>query len=185
MLPLSLKRSGRLALRSIALAAFVGVVLSGCYQFTGGGLPPHVRTIAILPFENETAQAMLTPQLQQQLQQELQRKLGVRLASEATADAIVRGRITDYIEAEPGVRPGAPGAPGGAGRDRPEVFERRVEIAVAIEIYDVREDRILWQSSSLRGAGRINPERQQITQGVELALRDIASKVVDGAQSQW
>jgi hypothetical protein len=177
------KRSGRRRLAEAALVLLLGLGLGGCwmYSFTGGGLPRHIRTVAVLPFDNETAQGLLAPQLQQLLQREVQSRLGVRMAAEAAADAVVRGRIVDFAEAAPGVRPGGGGVDGVG---RPDVTQREVQIAVAIEIYDVREDRILWQSSGLRGVGQYRPE-QQITEGIERALRDVVSKVIDGAQSQW
>lgn len=183
MLPPLAMRSGRLRIRDVLVCAALLASLGGCwmYSFTGGGLPRHVRTVAVLPFDNETAQGLLAPQLQQLLQREVQSRLGVRLANEANADAIVRGRIVDFAEAAPGVRPGGTGADGVG---RPDVTQREVQIAVAIEIYDVREDRILWQSSALRGVGQYRPE-QQVTEGIDLALRDVVSKVIDGAQSQW
>jgi hypothetical protein len=176
-------RSGIRSLRFVALAFMLASTLSGCfvYSFTGGGLPRHIRTIAVLPFDNETTQGLLTPQLQQLLQREMQSRLGLRLANEATADAIVRGRITDFAESAPGIRPGGTGgnAPG-----RPEVVQREVQISVNIEIYDVREDRVLWQGTSVRGVGQYRAE-QPVDEGIERALREVIQRVIDGAQSQW
>ena len=35
---------------------FLTLGVAGCmYGFAGGGLPPNIRTMAILPFENQTA----------------------------------------------------------------------------------------------------------------------------------
>ena len=51
---------------SSALAC--ALLLSGClYGFAGGGLPSHIRTIAVLPFENETPAATLQSELNERL----------------------------------------------------------------------------------------------------------------------
>src|SRR6185503_8121311 len=87
----SMQRSG--FFRSIA----VGVWLTACgvhYGFSEGAFPPHVHTMAILPFENQTAAAELQSELFETMHHELQKRLGVRDAAQDRADAIVRGVIT-------------------------------------------------------------------------------------------
>jgi hypothetical protein len=50
-------RVGRRLLVPLLLAGS----LTGClYGFAGGGLPPSIKTVAILPFENQTAEPTLT-----------------------------------------------------------------------------------------------------------------------------
>ena len=48
-------------MRRFGVYSVVLVALNACipYSFTGGGLPSHIRTVAIVPFENQTA----TPEL--------------------------------------------------------------------------------------------------------------------------
>ena len=72
----------------LSLALTVAAV-GGCirYGFAGGGLPSHIRTMAVLPFENETASPELQRELFELLRQELRGRLGVREGAEATADA--------------------------------------------------------------------------------------------------
>jgi hypothetical protein len=73
--------------------------LSGCitrYGFKGGGLPPHIRTLAIVPFENETPSPDLQRELFEAMRRDLDSRLGVRDAPEERADAIVRGIIRTY-----------------------------------------------------------------------------------------
>lgn len=162
----------------LALAASVALVASGCfYGFTGGGLPPHIDTIAVLPFENRTTQPILSTEIQIALQNSLPRNLGVRLASENLADAVVRGKITSYEETAPGVRPDAGG--------RPEVVQRQVRLTVEAEIYDLREDKPLWQAGTLSVFGNYQPTTEQPSTAQTRAIKDLVQKVIDGAQSQW
>jgi len=156
------------------------LLLSGClYGFTGGGLPRHIRTVAVIPFENTTPEAGLSTEIQTQLQQQLPRNLGVRLADERVADAVVRGRITGFDEPPPVVRP-----PGADGRASP--VEGQVRITIDAEIYDLRENRPLWQNRSLSviGTFRFEGGEQRLT-GQTRAVQEIARRIIEGAQSQW
>ena len=78
------------------------ILLAGClYKFSGGGLPSHIRTVAVLPFENQTAAAELTRELSDALRKAMQSRLGLRDASESRANAVVRGTITKYEHGRP------------------------------------------------------------------------------------
>ena len=89
-LDLSMRRFGAYSLLLIALTACIP------YGFTGGGLPSHIRTVAIVPFENQTATAELPRELTDALRTRLHDRLGLRDASEAKANAVVRGSIQRY-----------------------------------------------------------------------------------------
>jgi hypothetical protein len=75
------------------------LVLAACgvrYSFTGGGLPAEIRTLAVVPFDNETSSPEIQQELYEQMRSELRRRLGLRDAPETRADAIVRGTIRGY-----------------------------------------------------------------------------------------
>src|SRR5687767_6606727 len=91
----SMRRSG---VRS-ALIALVAVAAAACwlpYGFAGGGLPANIRTVAVLPFDNETSTPDLQRDVTETLRRELARKLGLREAAENRASAVVRGTILRY-----------------------------------------------------------------------------------------
>ena len=47
-------------------SALLCLLLGGClYGFAGGGLPPNIKTVAILPFENLTPEPTLTRDIQE------------------------------------------------------------------------------------------------------------------------
>lgn len=155
------------------------VLLSGClYSLTGGGLPRHIRTIAVVQFDNTTAQPLVESELENELQQELPRNLGVSLAAESTADAVVRGRITGYEETAASVRPAAQG-------DRIPVVQRQVRITYEAEIYDMREDRPLWRAQSQSVIANFQPDNESVEIGRTRAIQELVRRVIEGAQSQW
>jgi hypothetical protein len=168
--------------RSASLLALAGLLLAtaGClYSFTGGGLPRHIRTVAVLPFENGTAQPLLEAEIERSMQLELPRNLGVRLAAEQVADAVVRGRITGFDEAATSVRPTGPQD------QQTPVVQREVRITYEAEIYDMREDRPLWRAQSQSVVGNYQPERESIVDARARAIRELVRRVIEGAQSQW
>ncbi len=104
-------------------------------------------------------------------------RLGLRPAGEAAADAVLRGRILSYVN-EPSVFRGQD-------RGQPVVEDqRRVTIAISVELYDAVQDQILWQAGSVSAIGEyLLAEGEE--KGRALAIRNLVQKVIDGAQSQW
>src|SRR3954467_10658750 len=119
-------RSGRSFVSALAL-----VVMTAChfpYGFKGGGLPPEIDTMAVLPFDNKTASSTLQQELLEQMRGELRRRLGVREAPEDRAKAIVRGAIIEYQQDIPvGFNSTTTSA------------RRRLQITIDVEIFDVRK----------------------------------------------
>lgn len=163
----------RFGVRSLGLA----LLLASCfpYGFAGGGLPAHVKTVAVLPFDNETATPELQRELFETMRRELQRRLGLRDAAEATADAIVRGTILRY---DTDVPVGYSADPRQATTAR-----RRLQIAVDVEIVDQTNGKTLWQRKGLTADGEY-AERAE-SSGRRLALDKLVNDVIEGAQSQW
>ena len=160
------------------LASLSALALGGClYGFAGGGLPPSVKTVAVLPFENQTAEPTLTQEVSVRVREAVEGRLGLRQASESQADAVVRGTITRY---EPDVPVAYTGEDDG---NTVTVTRRLVQITVSVEILDQRAGKPLWQRSSLMLEGDYEPGQE--LQGRERALEKLVTNIVEGAQSQW
>lgn len=166
---------GRSALASVVLALLV----TGCnYGFRGGGgFPPHIRTIYIAPFENRTDKPELDPEIFRALNDRLPSALGVRQAGERAASAIVRGEITRYEDLVQNYRPGSQGSV--------EVELNQVQVVVSIQIIDVANNAILWESSGVSGRGEYRPGTQSDEVARRNAIESLIQQIIDGAQSQW
>jgi hypothetical protein len=172
-------RSPSRPLARVTAALLLASSASGCnYSFRAGSFPPpHIETIAIEPFDNDTARFELTGELYDQLLRRLPGALGIRTAGADIADAIVRGRINRYDVSAPNYRAGQPG-------EAARVTQRQVNISVSVEIVDLVENVILWESSSVTALGEYPegaPEEEGRTRAIELLVQEI----VDGAQSNW
>jgi lipopolysaccharide assembly LptE-like protein len=165
--------------RISGLIASLSVTLGGClYGFAGGGLPPSIKTVAILPFDNQTAEPTLTSEVNTRVRDAVQGRLGLRQASESQADALVRGTITRY-------EPDLPVAYTGQEGETPTVTRRLVQITVSVEILDQHAGKPLWQRSGLLLEGDYTPGAGQEAEGRRKALDKLVTNIVEGAQSQW
>lgn len=174
----SRKTSG--ARRALLGSLLLAVTLSGCfYQLTGGGLPPNIRTVYVDLWENTTPDEALRGEVQRALQQRLPRELGVRLAPQASADAIIRGKLSGYDETTLNIA--AQEQRGG----RVQPVQRRLQITFDAEVFDVRGEKVIWKGNNISAFGDYNPSSQTINVAREKAVVDIIQKLVQGAQSQW
>lgn len=145
------------------------------YGFAGGGLPAHVRTIAVLPFENQTAAPELQREVFDVLRAQLYRRLGLRDATEAKANALVRGTIQRY---ETDVPIGY-----SADNSATTSARRMLQISVDVELVDQVSGKTLWQRKGLVAQGQY--EERGEAQGRQKAIERIVNDIVEGAQSQW
>ena len=160
----------------VVAASLAPLALGAClYGFAGGGFAPHLKTVAILPFDNLTPEPALTREVSDAVREALESRLGLRVAGEATADAVVRGRVVRYDPEVPvAFTPG---------QGQATVTKRQVQLTVDVEIVDQKEGRTVWQRQGLSVVGEYAPPRE--AEGRKLALQKLVNDIVDGAQSQW
>jgi hypothetical protein len=103
--------------------------------------------------------------------------LGIRTAGADIADAIVRGSINRYDVVAPNYRAAQQG-------QAAQVLQRQVNISVSVEIVDLVENVILWESSNVTALGEF-PEGAPEDGGRARAIELLVQEIVDGAQSNW
>jgi hypothetical protein len=153
------------------------LLAAGCmpYGFAGGGLPSHVRTFAVATFDNQTATPQLPKELTDALRSRVRERLGLRDATEAKANALVRGTIQHYeIDIPVGYS---------ANNKQTTTATRSLELRVDIEMIDQVTGKTLWQKK-----GALASEQYQ--EGGEPAARkkaidQLVNSLIEGAQSQW
>ncbi|MGH7477359.1 MAG: LPS assembly lipoprotein LptE [Longimicrobiales bacterium] len=158
------------------------VLLGGCiYGLSGGGFPPHIRTLYIESFENDTPQFALETELFEVLRTELPRRLGIQVAGRQTADAMLTGRIVRYEDRAQNYRTDQSGQT----QSELQVLQHQVQVVVAVQIVDVRNNVVLWESSGVTGRGDYQPANEIDDVGRAKALQNVVELITDGAQSQW
>jgi hypothetical protein len=165
-------------LRSGVRSLFI-LAIAGCglwpYGFAGGGLPSHIKTVAVLAFDNETPVSDLPRDLTETLRRELQSRLGLREAPENRANALVTGTILRY-EAD---------IPVGFSADpaRATTARRKLQITLDISIIDQASGKALLERRGLIGEGEY-PESAEVA-GRRQAIEKLIDEIVRGVQSQW
>jgi hypothetical protein len=172
----SIRRSG--VYRPLLALTVMLLVAAGCiprYGFAGGGLPSHIRTLAIVPFENETPSPELPRELYEAIRRDIQPRLGVRDAPQEKADGLIRGIIRTYdVDVPIGIA---------ANQTQPTASRRRLQITLDIQIVDQTTGKTLFERKALRAEGDY-PEGDEPS-GRREAIKRIVNDIVEGAQSQW
>jgi hypothetical protein len=142
---------------------------------SGGGLPSHIKTVAIIPFENLTATPEIQRELTETLRSELQSRLGLRDAPESRANSIVRGTIQRYETDIP---------IGFNANNRQTTSARRLlRLTIDLEIVDQVSGKTLLQRKGMSAEGQYD-ERGE-ADGRKQAVKRIIDDIIQGAQSQW
>jgi Lipopolysaccharide-assembly len=161
-----------------ALSLLALLALGACitrYGFTGGGLPAHIRTLAILPFENETPSPDLQREIFEAMRRDLDSRLGVRDAPEERADAVVRGVIRTYdVDVPVGFN---------TNETQAVASRRKLQLTVDVQIVDQTTGKTIFERKGLRAEGEY-AERDEAAGRLE-AIKRIVNDMIEGAQSQW
>lgn len=157
--------------------SLLALLLTGCLytMSSGGGFPSHVKSVAVIPFENETPSSELTQELHQELRKGMTSRLGLRDAPESRASAIVRGKIVRYeIDVPVGFS---------ADPSRATSARRKLQLVVDVEIIDQTTGKALFERTGVSAEGEY-AEREEAA-GRKQAIQRLVSDIIEGAQSQW
>jgi hypothetical protein len=142
-------------------------------------LPPNIRTVAVLPFDNLTPEPILTQEITQAVREAVEKRLGLRQAGEDQADALVTGIVRRYDPDLPLTFTGTTQTTG----NQVEVTRRMVQISIDVKIMDQKANKVLWERQGLTVQGEYDPNQE--AQGRRKALDKLITDIVEGAQSQW
>ena len=157
-----------------AIAAAGLLVCTGCgYTASPALLPQHLKTVAIPVFENGTPEAQLEQQLTDAVVQVFVKDNHLKIVDEKSANAVVRGKVTQYKNAVFGFS------------STSQATEYRVTIGVQITFKDLVKNRELWSDEIVKSA--IYSVQQSPGQQVKTELdgrKDAISKVADEVLSR-
>lgn len=171
--PSQSSRFTRNAFASVAIV--LSATASGCYTFGGGGFPPGLKTVAILPFDNQTS----TPEVQRELGDHMRKmfhdRLGLRDAPEERADVVVTGVIGRYDADVP--------ASVSANPSQVNVSRRRLQLILDVEILNTKTGKPLFAQKGLQSEGVYAEGRE--ADGRKLAIESAVEDMIRKSQSQW
>lgn len=164
------------------MAALVGVCVCGCGYMLGSAYSPHIRTVEVPIFQNETFRRGIEYQLTEAVQKEIQSRTPYRLAKGLEADTRLSGRIVDIRK----------DVLGETNFDDPR--ELQLSLAIRVTWEDLRNGQILAQDEipvspealPLIGQAEFAPE---VGQSLATATRDVvqrlAAQIVNMMEVPW
>jgi hypothetical protein len=167
---------------AIVSAALISTLIAGCggcpYSFTGASVPPHLRTVAIPMFDDQSGFG--DPLLREVLTGEVTRRFesdgNLRLAERGNSDSILEGVITQVRDEVAEVE---------GGQDR--ASRNRVTISVKISWQDLINREVIfeqtvsnWGEYELGGFG---PADRQV--GIEEAVRKLSEDILIATVARW
>lgn len=164
-----------MSLRSIERGLAGGLVvlsLAACGYSFRSPVPPHLETVYVPTFENETREFQLTQQMTEKVIDEFLNESRLSLAGgEEDADLVVFGTITNYDEEALSYDPGQAA--------NPNVFSRRVLLTIDIRLEDRVRDETLWENPSLQEWGEFSEENgETVEDGIQRALEKIGEEIM-------
>jgi outer membrane lipopolysaccharide assembly protein LptE/RlpB len=117
------------------------LLLGGCgYSASPALLPQHLKTVAIPVFENGTPEAQIERTITDAVIERFVRDNHLRIVDEKSANAVIRGRVTQYKNAVFGFSSTA------------QANEYRVTIGVQVTFKDLVKNRELWNDEIVKTA---------------------------------
>ena len=122
----------------VALLSAAALGAGGCaYSTAAVALPPHLKSIAIPQFENSTNEYSLEQDITTAVIDRFVADNHLKVVDERSADAVLRGRITQYRNSVFGISP------------QNLAQEYRVTIVVSVTLKDQVKNRELWSDDNL------------------------------------
>ena len=165
------------ALAAIAAAGLI--VGSGCgYTASPALLPQHLKTVAIPVFENATPEAQLEQEITDAVVQRFVKDNHLRIVDEKSANAVVRGKVTQYKNAVFGFSSTA------------QANEYRVTMSVQVTFKDLVKNRELWADEIVKSANYYvqdvpgQPAKSELD-GRKEAITKIADEILSRSVEGW
>lgn len=162
----------RAACRGIVVATILASALSGCYSFTGSGLPAGLRTVEIVQVQDRARQTELADRATLDIQTEYQRNGSLR-----PVDHDAHSRLDTWI----------------AGYSHmPQNFDLsgnvtrfRVTVTLETKFTDLRDESVLFESKDIAGIYDYDPLKETESDAKVKALQEAVRKLVANTVSGW
>lgn len=146
-------------------------VACGVYS-TSTQVAPHLKTVFVPTFENETSEFYLPQILTDKMTEKILNESNLRVAATADADALLRGTILGYrVEAL-------------SYQNDESVTSRRVRVLVKAEFVDQVKGKTIWETERMERWGTYDTateiERHGATRAVEKLAEDIVTQSLQG-----
>lgn len=154
------------------------IILYGCrYSFTGASVPPHLKTIAIPVFDDQSGygRATLREELTNKIVERFIRDNTLKIADKSTANSLLEGVIVS-VQDNPVVV--------GTGE---RVMKSRITVTVRVSFYDMVKRTKVWERTfsnwgeyELEGNVQLNLQR-----GIQQAIEKLSEDILLATVANW
>ncbi|ASQ91139.1 hypothetical protein CHL67_09610 [Prosthecochloris sp. GSB1] len=156
----------------------LGLLLQGCYSFTGASLPPHINSIAVPLFEDRSGAgvAQLTAEFTEKLIEKFEAQSSLNIESApGRADALVEAVITSFSD-----------EPSQLGSDTERAVTNRITIVVRATCTDLVQNRPFFTRAPFSGfadydVGDFEAKQQAIDSSIDQITDDLFNRII----SNW
>ncbi|MDZ7369684.1 MAG: LPS assembly lipoprotein LptE [candidate division KSB1 bacterium] len=160
---------------SIFIVLGIIIAFQSCaYYSLKGSLPPHLKTVAVPLFENQTSEFGIAEKLTDTVINELVRDGSLKIADRSAADVLIEGTITSVND-----RPGA-------FSQEERVQDINIYISVSVKVTDQVKQTVMWDERLTQFGvydPSSGPEGRQ--QAYEEAFAKISQEILNKTVSTW
>lgn len=153
-------------------ALVASLAISGCYTFSGSGLPAGLRTVEIEQVVDKARQPELADQATRALLEEYQRNGALRPV-DADGHSLLTTDLSSYSH-----QPQQADASGNVSRFR-------VTVGLDAKFVDLREESILFEGKGVTGSYDYDPSIETESDARTKAMTAAVRKLVDNTVSGW
>lgn len=160
-------------LASVLCMVMLATLGCGVYSFSGSA-NPHLKTVAVPIFDDQTAEFGVKEQLTNAIIASFNRDNTLKIADRRVADVIVAGTILRLNEQA------------GAYTSQEQVQEIRVYLTAKIKCDDVKKRKVLWEEELTQfgayspGGANSDDRQRAITEAVEKIATEVLNRTVSG-----
>jgi len=156
----------------LSAAWLAALLLSGCYTFSGSGLPAGLKTVEIEQVVDRSRQPELADQATRALLDEYQRNGALRPV-DADGNSLLTTSLTSYTH-----QPQQADATGNVSRFR-------VTVGFDAKFVDLRDESVLFEGKGITGSYDYDPSTETESDARTKAMTAAVRKLVDNTVSGW
>ncbi|GJQ20903.1 MAG: hypothetical protein HBSIN02_12580 [Bacteroidia bacterium] len=163
----------------LPIVAMTALILAspGCrYSFSGGSVPPNLKTIAITIVQDQSGYGdpLLKDTFTERLVEIFTNDGNLTLAERGTSDSILETVITGVRESASVVQPGE------------QVAQRRMTVTARVKFTDVKQRKVLWEKEfSQWGDFPSGAGVTQRNEGIQEAIRKLTEDILNETVAGW
>ncbi len=164
-------RKSNLFLRTMFIAA-IALLFGGCYTFTGSTLPAHLKTIQVLPVEDNTLNPVFAEKMTQSLISGFESRSSLRAVNQ-NPHCELKTILKSYSH--------VPYNTSGS-----DVTSYRIDVKISVQFFDRVKNKMLFEEDNLPGFGTYSVTNGQTeSEGQEATIASVVEIILNNTVSQW